>query len=102
MKKTVIIAVISLAVIFISFNEVLARGRSAPLTHPGDVISSCPGLDNQWLNGDYDEQTRGPAPGSGDGISDGPEWENDWPNSEKPGMGPAPGSGDGTPDGPGW
>jgi hypothetical protein len=102
MKKTLIIAVISLAVIFISFNVAMAKGGNAPLAHSGDVISNCPGLDSQLLTGDYDEQARGPAPHSGDGTPDGPGWDTDWPNTEKPGTGPAPNSGDGISDGSGW
>lgn len=42
----------------------------------------------------------GPAPNSGDGISDGSGF--DAPNGEQNGSGPAPNSGDGIPDGPGW
>ena len=42
----------------------------------------------------------GPAPHSGDGVSDGPGWDDThWPDD---GNGPAPNSGDGIPDGPGW
>ncbi len=42
----------------------------------------------------------GPAPNSGDGVSDGPGWdETHWPDE---GKGPAPDSGDGISDGPGW
>ena len=42
----------------------------------------------------------GPAPNSGDGIPDGPGWdETHWQDE---GKGPAPNSGDGIPDGPGW
>ena len=53
----------------------------------------------------------GPAPGSGDGISEGPEWPGDkQPGPISSGSGdsgqghqkPAPNSGDGVPDGPGW
>ena len=46
----------------------------------------------------------GPAPGSGDGIAEGPEFGDDWANDEAPGdaPGPAPGSGDGISDGPEW
>lgn len=42
----------------------------------------------------------GPAPSSGDGVPEGPEWGLDRPDGE--GVGPAPNSGDGVPDGPGW
>lgn len=47
---------------------------------------------------------RGPAPSSGDGISEGPGWSGDWINEDNPGEvpGPAPNAGDGVPDGPGW
>ena len=41
---------------------------------------------------------RGPAPSSGDGESEGPEWVEPYGN----GRGPAPSSGDGISDGPGW
>ena len=46
----------------------------------------------------------GPAPGSGDGIAEGPEFGDDWANDDALGdaYGPAPGSGDGIPDGPEW
>jgi hypothetical protein len=43
----------------------------------------------------------GPAPSSGDGSSDGPEWVNE-PWEDNGGIGPAPNAGDGIPDGPGW
>jgi hypothetical protein len=47
---------------------------------------------------------QGPAPSSGDGDSEGPEWAGDYgpsnPDSNAPG--PAPSSGDGDSDGPGW
>ena len=53
-----------------------------------------------------DEDPFGPAPGSGDGISLGPEFGEDepWANDGVPGdaVGPAPGSGDGISDGPEW
>ena len=42
----------------------------------------------------------GPAPSSGDGESEGPEWGPDRPDGSGPG--PAPGSGDGISDGPEW
>jgi len=45
----------------------------------------------------------GPAPSSGDGISEGSGYNrNDWPNEDSPGVGPAPSSGDGDPDGSGF
>ena len=47
----------------------------------------------------------GPAPGSGDGLAEGPLFEEGyWANDDAPGdaFGPAPNSGDGVPDGPGW
>ena len=48
----------------------------------------------------------GPAPNSGDGVSDGSGFEDpNGPNDEGDGdggPGPAPNSGDGIPDGPGW
>ena len=46
----------------------------------------------------------GPAPSSGDGIPEGPEFGDDWANDNAPGdaFGPSPGSGDGIPDGPEW
>jgi hypothetical protein len=40
----------------------------------------------------------GPAPSSGDGVSDG----NQFIQPDTPGKGPAPSSGDGVPDGPGF
>ena len=44
----------------------------------------------------------GPAPNSGDGVSDGSGYDRDyWPNEES-GKGPAPNSGDGIPDGSGF
>ena len=43
----------------------------------------------------------GPAPNSGDGISDGSGWEVP-PKGANSGPGPAPNSGDGIPDGSGW
>ena len=49
------------------------------------------------IGGDYGLD--GPAPNSGDGISDGSGFEGD-PSS--PGEGPAPNSGDGVPDGSGF
>ena len=45
--------------------------------------------------------TIGPAPNSGDGVSDGSGFpESHWQNSDSPG--PAPNSGDGIPDGSGF
>ena len=44
----------------------------------------------------------GPAPNSGDGISDGSGFPQICPNESSPGDGPAPNSGDGTPDGSGF
>jgi hypothetical protein len=46
----------------------------------------------------------GPAPSSGDGVAEGPEFGDDWANDGSPGdaPGPAPGSGDGVSDGPEW
>ena len=41
----------------------------------------------------------GPAPSSGDGEPEGPEWAEPRPSQ---GIGPAPGSADGIPDGPEW
>ena len=44
----------------------------------------------------------GPAPNSGDGVSDGSGYDpDDWPNGESA-KGPAPNSGDGIPDGSGF
>ena len=52
------------------------------------------------------EEPFGPAPSSGDGESEGPEFneDNPWANGDVPGIavGPAPGSGDGISDGPEW
>ena len=49
-------------------------------------------------------EAHGPAPSSGDGESEGPEFPSDspWPNEDGPGVGPAPNSGDGDPDGSGF
>ena len=49
-------------------------------------------------------EQRGPAPGSNDSSPDGPCWEGDWVNEDKPGdnRGPAPNAGSGDHDGPGW
>ena len=45
----------------------------------------------------------GPAPSSGDGVSDGSGFDQpNYQNAETPGMGPAPNSSDGTPDGSGF
>ena len=46
----------------------------------------------------------GPAPNSGDGDSDGPQFGDDWANDDAPGdaIGPAPNAGSGDADGPGW
>ena len=45
--------------------------------------------------------TTGPAPKSGDGVSDGSGFEDShWKNEDSPG--PAPNSGDGIPDGSGF
>lgn len=47
------------------------------------------------------ENTVGPAPNSGDGVSDGSGFpESHWQNEDSPG--PAPNSGDGIPDGSGF
>ena len=53
---------------------------------------------------DEDAIPHGPAPSSGDGESEGPEFPIDspWPNEDGPGVGPAPSSGDGDPDGSGF
>lgn len=50
------------------------------------------------------EEPFGPAPNSGDGISDGNGFDGDWQNADSPGdaVGPAPNSGDGIPDGSGF
>lgn len=45
----------------------------------------------------------GPAPNSGDSVSDGSGFEQpNYQNEDNPGVGPAPNSGDGTPDGSGF
>jgi hypothetical protein len=44
----------------------------------------------------------GPAPNSGDGVSDGSGLPFGCPNEDSPGDGPAPNSGDGLPDGSGF
>ena len=44
----------------------------------------------------------GPAPNSGDGVSDGSGLPHDCPNVSSPGDGPAPNSGDGISDGSGF
>lgn len=45
----------------------------------------------------------GPAPNSGDCVSDGSGFDRtDWPNDGSPATGPAPNSGDGIPDGSGF
>ena len=45
----------------------------------------------------------GPAPSSGDGVSEGSGFDREfWPNDDSPGIGPAPNSGDGEPDGSGF
>lgn len=46
--------------------------------------------------------SNGPAPNSGDGVSDGSGLEPPYGNTGSPGMGPAPNSGDGIPDGSGF
>ena len=50
------------------------------------------------------EEPFGPAPNSGDGISDGNGFDDPWQNADSPGdaVGPAPNSGDGIPDGSGF
>ena len=50
------------------------------------------------------EEPFGPAPGSGDGIAEGPLFGDDWANDDPPGdaIGPAPSAGDGDSDGPEW
>ena len=48
------------------------------------------------------EISPGPAPNSGDGVSDGSGLPHNCPNPSSPGDGPAPNSGDGISDGPGW
>lgn len=49
------------------------------------------------------ENSVGPAPNSGDGISDGSGFDQpNWQKEDSPGMGPAPNSGDGIPDGSGF
>ena len=50
-----------------------------------------------------DPVSPGPAPNSGDGVSDGSGFEGDvCPNEDAPSPGPAPNSGDGIPDGSGF
>ena len=51
---------------------------------------------------DEDAMPHGPAPSSGDGESEGPEFDAPWPNEDSPGVGPAPNSGDGISDGSGF
>ena len=48
------------------------------------------------------EISPGPAPNSGDGVSDGSGLPHNCPNASSPGDGPAPNSGDGIPDGSGF
>ena len=48
------------------------------------------------------EISSGPAPNSGDGVSDGSGFPHICPNESSPGDGPAPNSGDGIPDGSGF
>jgi len=49
------------------------------------------------------EDSVGPAPNSGDGVSDGSGFDQpNWQNEGTPGMGPAPNSGDGVSDGSGF
>jgi hypothetical protein len=52
-----------------------------------------------------DDSAMGPAPFSGDGVSEGSGFDrDDWQNQDSPGIapGPAPNSGDGVPDGSGF
>lgn len=50
-----------------------------------------------------DPVSTGPAPNSGDGVSDGSGFDPDnWPNDNAPAPGPAPNAGDGIPDGSGF
>jgi hypothetical protein len=46
--------------------------------------------------------SKGPAPNSGDGVSDGSGFGNDHSSDDNSGTGPAPNSGDGVPDGSGF
>lgn len=49
------------------------------------------------------QYSAGPAPNSGDGVSDGSGFDpHNCPNDVSPGDGPAPNSGDGVPDGSGF
>jgi hypothetical protein len=48
------------------------------------------------------EISPGPAPNSGDCVSDGSGFPHTCPNERSPGTGPAPNSGDGIPDGSGF
>jgi len=57
------------------------------------------------LGENMEPESPGPAPNSGDGVSDGSGFDRtDWPNDNNPGdgKGPAPNSGDGVPDGSGF
>lgn len=49
------------------------------------------------------EESVGPAPNSGDGVSDASGFDQpNWQNEDNPGVGPAPNSGDGISDGSGF
>ena len=47
------------------------------------------------------EETYGDGVPDGSYFHD-PDFDDEWPNAASPGIGPAPNSGDGVSDGPGW
>lgn len=91
MRKIILTAVFCLLVAMIAAGAIAGNDISVPGPAPssGDGISEGSGLDNPFTNGCVDDVCPGPAIGAGSGI----------PWTDEPG---APNAGDGVSDGSGW
>jgi hypothetical protein len=67
----IVLALAAVLVVATSCGFAVASEHEGPAPNSGDGISDGSGMDDP-LNGNPDASSSGPAPNSGDGISDGP------------------------------